>query len=681
MFAKGRRFNPQKVSDVPPPGSYNPEEAQFDDYKKGVILEKADRFCKEADSEIPGPSAYGEKMLSMKGSGKATPGPASSDRYAVLQRKLEELERIHNEGKRTHQVEVERLKMELARSQKTNADLTERLGKQTKQGAAYEHKLEEMKRAAGLDKAEIKDLATKLRISENQRAQVTAKQDDVIELKKNLHASEAKRKEEMRERDRKIAELEKNVASEKKGRNSAEEQLKKKDAEISGLGDSVQMLKTEIMQARDEIEDWQTRAQDSQVARMSKEAFLLQDLENCRTMLERATHAYGALSAGAISKANYEELRHKHYALQIQHARVQRKLANSESQVSELAHLVRQTKEDHRLLQTCLQDAEDVILHCSNNSTSQKEFEQSYASLKPSLDIVHEQLIEAVNLNLAAKLDAAQKETTLLYLGRRNALDLASDQQIQLQEADLAQDSLSAELKEAQKRRNMAEELLKSTTDTVTELQVSLEIYKRQVCELVAKVEEERRQSKAIIGKEKENTQRLSLLVQKGKMAEDGLRAEIDQLTTELIEAERFQEAYYCLRDHLETLSAQNELAEEEVEKLSAFNAEIIGHHNPAQRILYVERIRNELAETKHKLIASTKTHEAVVALNEDLRQELDMYKSVISDNRPKTTLTRVARPPLVDLNQSQPRERTVTGSELAKSSIIAGDMTLDEIL
>jgi hypothetical protein len=44
----------------------------------------------------------------------------------------------------------------------------------------------------------------------------------------------------------------------------------------------------------------------------------------------------------------------------------------------------------------------------------------------------------------------------------------------------------------------------------------------------------------------------------------------------------------------------RNDLAEEEADRLSRFNAEILGHNNPAQRIMYVDRIRKELAETKH---------------------------------------------------------------------------------
>jgi len=71
-------------------------------------------------------------------------------------------------------------------------------------------------------------------------------------------------------------------------------------------------------------------------------------------------------------------------------------------------------------------------------------------------------------------------------------------------------------------------------------------------------------------------------------------------LTTDLTDAERYQEAYYSLVEEVDALVARNELAEDEAQRLSKFNAEILGHANPAQRIMYVDRIRRELAETKH---------------------------------------------------------------------------------
>lgn len=73
-----------------------------------------------------------------------------------------------------------------------------------------------------------------------------------------------------------------------------------------------------------------------------------------------------------------------------------------------------------------------------------------------------------------------------------------------------------------------------------------------------------------------------------------------NRLLTELADAERYQNAYISLSEEVGLLLAHNKLAEEETERLSKFNAEILGHNNPAQRISYVDRIRRELAEAKH---------------------------------------------------------------------------------
>ncbi|KAF9264259.1 hypothetical protein L218DRAFT_958680 [Marasmius fiardii PR-910] len=689
MFARRKRFEQEKESGVPPPGTYDPQEAQFDTYKKGVILDKADRFCKEEESEIPGPGPYHDHV---KTNAKRTHSAHNTnDRYVALQRKLEDLEYIHSEGKRSHLAEVERLKTELARNQKSNGELKERLDKQTRQGAALEHRLEELKRTASADKVELKDLSTKLRLSDHQRLQVIQ-----AEVKKALQVVEARRKEEARERDKKVVELEKSLASETKRCALMGEQLKTKDQEIKSQGESIQLLKGEVVHARDEIEALHTQYRGFQADSSVKEEFLLSQLENHRAVLENVAQEYGRLAATTISKSMYDDLRHQHSVLQIQHLRTQRKLMNSESQVSELAHLIRQIAEDGRFTHGCLREAEDEIRFYQDNTTQYNSQEYSDSSISR----LRRRVKDDIDLSLLAKLAIAEQEASFFDLAQqqtfhayssvtgelRIAQTLVHVQKNELLDAEAANQSLKLELKETQGQRGTAEELLKVATNTANDLRVSLDIFKRQTNELEAKLEEERHHVRASLEKEKENTRRLAHLVQTGRMAEDGLRAEVEQLTTELIDAEGYQEAYYSLRDHLETLSARNTLAEEEAQKLSAFNAQMIGHHNPAQRIMYVERIRNELAETKHKLLASTKSHEAVVALNDDLREELDMYK-VISENRPKTTLTRVARPPLVDINQSQPwgnmRTKGTDGRAPASNAVPMTDsaMTLDEIL
>lgn len=73
----------------------------------------------------------------------------------------------------------------------------------------------------------------------------------------------------------------------------------------------------------------------------------------------------------------------------------------------------------------------------------------------------------------------------------------------------------------------------------------------------------------------------------------------MNRLTDELANAEAYQHAYDRLYEQVGFLITRNQIAEEEAERISKLNAEILGHHNPAQRILYVDRIRTELADAK----------------------------------------------------------------------------------
>lgn len=77
------------------------------------------------------------------------------------------------------------------------------------------------------------------------------------------------------------------------------------------------------------------------------------------------------------------------------------------------------------------------------------------------------------------------------------------------------------------------------------------------------------------------------------------------RLSEELATVECYREAYQGIADEMRGLVARNVLAEEEAMRLSQFNAEILSHRNPTQKIYYVDRIRRELAETKQVRIRS----------------------------------------------------------------------------
>lgn len=121
------------------------------------------------------------------------------------------------------------------------------------------------------------------------------------------------------------------------------------------------------------------------------------------------------------------------------------------------------------------------------------------------------------------------------------------------------------------------------------------------------------------------------------------------RLSAALSDATRYEDAYKQMRKAFEGIIMRNELAEQEADYLSKFNAEILGHNNLGQRIHYVDRIRRDLADARQRVLISTQEQEAIRQDNEILREELNAYKSYNPNVREKTGshITRVARVPL----------------------------------
>lgn len=162
------------------------------------------------------------------------------------------------------------------------------------------------------------------------------------------------------------------------------------------------------------------------------------------------------------------------------------------------------------------------------------------------------------------------------------------------------------------------------------------------------------------------------------------------RLSTELQGLEWYEQAYENLNKQIALLVSRNKIAEEEATELSQCNAEILGHHNPAQRIMYVDRIRRELAEAKQQIAELTLEKERAEAQGDQLQQELDMYTSVMVPvgSKPRTNLTRVTRVPLSSLpeslNQSSlaPSSRSsgLRGSAAREVYTSPTDMTVDDL-
>ncbi|KAH9847165.1 hypothetical protein C2E23DRAFT_742411 [Lenzites betulinus] len=715
MFPRGARFPAAKASEVPGPGAYNPQDPEYDSYKRGAFLEKTNRFDKDKPSDVPGPGAYDADSANVQNKPPVPKPSAASDRLLALQRKLEDLERIHVEEKKAHHLEQERLKFELNRAQRTAAEQTERSDKLKKQNDALDARVQELKKASSTEQAELRELRLKLRASEHERAQLASKHNDSGEARKALQAAEARRKDELRERDRKIADLEKSLAAERKKREATEarwqEVKTKTDDKVQEARTATQELETRLQDAQQEAQAAREALEDLEARTEDAEAELLEQLEQHRTMLARVATEYGRLASTTVTLSAHQEVKRETDALRLRSNRLERKLANSEGQVVELANLIRQVKEDNAFLSAQLHEARvDATTYREIYADVAADYyvPDSFGDIESSLAAVsREQLAltaEAsrtlqADIEAWATFDRAQRDSLLFHTSvlAKELHDIRaqlSQRSTELSAAQATHTLLSESMQRAQAECAEAQRLLAENTAELAEARTHGELAKKELELVKTDSRAEIARMEQSLQLEKEASQRLSTAVQKAKQAEQFLRSEVDQLSADLADAEKYEEAYNNLLVEVDALVVRHALAEDEAQRLSKHNAEILGHHNPAQRIMYVDRIRRELHDTKQKLLMSTRDRDAVLADNDELRHELGLYKSVAVplDAKPRTTITRVARVPSA-LSDSElgvpPSTRSVSasapGARLASvqetETGAPEDMTLDEIM
>lgn len=556
------------ASDVPAPNAYNiPQESVLNTYKRGAFLEKADRFNKEKIETAPGTQLVMEWVLKLKfiaETRKASPTQTGAEQYAALQRRVDELEKVHQDGKRNvclivilllfgnsypyqHSFELERLKQDLAASQKSAAEAAEKLEKQKKQRAALESTIQELKKASLSDQGEIKDLRHKLRLLEMEREKTLSKQPEITALKSSLQALEIKRKDDVRERDRKVADLEKNLQGEKKKR----ELLENRNL------DTCRLLQEEIEKFRTALQEKDNLLQiTTEEFRITKEKFqqvvsstageeeqLLQRLQQHRSLLETVAQQYGALASQSISLTQFNHLKQDYAALQCRQYRLERKLANSEGQVTELTHLVRQTMEQNVELDQQLRDTLNHISLLSHPSLSYPinlsetvDCSRILADIDKHLREEQLQLSDITRDTVALSSTYYRLKSDQLYLASSvlakehgETVVLLEQRQVDLSSALASHEAIASRLESMQKDRMADQEALQKAIDEKKKTQSSNAVLEVQLADANQKLGELDSVHAAALKKEKDVVQRLTKTIQKSRMAEEALRADIDR--------------------------------------------------------------------------------------------------------------------------------------------------------
>lgn len=329
----------------------------------------------------------------------------------------------------------------------------ERLEKQKKQNESYNLRVQELKKINAADQAELKEMRVKLRNSEHERVQLLGKHDQVGETKKALQSLESKRRDEMRERDKKIVELEKVVVAEKKKRGMLEACLhdvkSKADEEVVRLRGDVESLRVQLDMAQRTSREAQKALCGVRDGATSREKGLVARLGECKTMLSCVAEEYGRLASTTVTAHMYEMLKTEHTVLEMHVLRQERRLANTQDQVVQLSKFVHQAKEENTLLRRQLEE-------------TQKDMRFYIQALD---DRAHDAAIDPLDDTLMTSCyDVLKDQLDILELGLENRKtddDLhrlySEDMEIALEEERSANKAMSEEMKDRASHRAAAD--------------------------------------------------------------------------------------------------------------------------------------------------------------------------------------------------------------------------------
>lgn len=411
-----------------------------------------------------------------------------------------------------------------------------------------DNRVQELKKSNDSSQAEIKDLRAKLRVSEHERNQLTSKQGDLNETKKALQALDSKRRDELRERDRKIAELEKSFTSEKKKREFAESKLSgintKASSELQATKDALKSLEAELRVAQAETQNAKDSLATLQAQTEESEEDLLAQLEQHRCMLSRVADEYGRLASSTISKVKYDQVRSENNLKQLRIIRLERKLANTEGQVTELAHFIRTTKDESTFLSQRLREAEyEALLYSALLREARDQFplpdhavHDELASRRLEFEDIRLQSQQVISDDLASWADFHRLRSNLLLLHASSLIRHVDDRESQLhtqsdkvasfeRQQKVLQDNFS---KLQTEKETFSSQLAESATAlAITQGETSH--LKKQLSEVQTSTKAEVEKARNAVAQEKQVAQKLAVTAQEAQAAEAALRDEIEQ--------------------------------------------------------------------------------------------------------------------------------------------------------
>lgn len=438
----------------------------------------------------------------------------------------------------------ERFKFDLHRAQKSHLEQNERIDKLKKQNEALESRVQELKKICDKEKSDNKELRSKLRVSEYERTQLSSKEGEVGELKKALHALDAKRRDELRDRDRRVAEVEKILSGEKKKRDALASRLAeangKREGEVHAARDVAQTLEAALRDAKAEAERVKKSLAGLQARSASIEEALLGQLEQHRDMLSRVADEYGRLASSTVSRHEHSQVKFELAANQLRVLRLERKLANAEAQVIEVANLVRYTKDENKFFARILFETEREAALYATEVKDLSSMVSSLLQVDRDLDDVHravgediqasEQTTHRIETGLASKFAEFHKlRSRQLLLHSSAALKQLDEKDSKISAAESQLAKLLDELTRIREKETSTQHQLHEATTSLAEAQGQIFVLKSQLEETKATTKAEVEKMERVVTQEKEAVQRLASTVTQSRRAEEALQEEVEQ--------------------------------------------------------------------------------------------------------------------------------------------------------
>ena len=398
--------------------------------------------------------------------------------------------------------------------------------------------------------SEAREVRVKLRDAETQRDRLTSKQSSALEMRRAAAVTESRAKEKIQEREARIEELQKAVVAEKKRSLEAERRCDELKSKLDKDGRDARLKLASLERDYENVKMRLSDAESHNVSLECKSSSTTESLElqasQYKALLETATKEYGRLATSTVSLEKYDNLRTEASRLRICIARLERKVANSDEQVVELANLIRQTQITNSLLSEQLKEAyeelewrtkdansssESIVIPVTDDTLEQdidkclEEERCSHENNRAELDSLNRTQFEYYRILNSQLIEHLSSLEHLLTSEKEEVSRLKS----KLSESDLAITRLSSE---SDSHKKEAEELSKKVSEQNSEiytLRTRLSESENALAAAEARVLEEVQKKEELLRKEREITSNMQATVQKGKMAEEALKAEIEQ--------------------------------------------------------------------------------------------------------------------------------------------------------